>query len=245
LRPDNTVFAFVSDHGEQFLEHGQVKHCRGLHEVDIRVPLALRLPGGPAAARVAVPVAAIDLVPTVIDYAGVSSRGAVFRGRSLRPLIESAAGATDWAARDLFYWQREFLAVSNGSLKLLRDHWEGRDVLFDVTRDPGERHDIAGEHPEEFHRMRNALTEMEREARARDATDHIERVQSIEERMRALGYLPRAPGPLAICGHPLIRPPACNRPIVRSAPLPSSSGRATASTLTGTRCGFAGVMPPR
>ncbi len=37
--------AVLSDHGEEFLEHGEIKHCHGLWDAEIRVPLAIRVPG--------------------------------------------------------------------------------------------------------------------------------------------------------------------------------------------------------
>jgi hypothetical protein len=41
---ENTLVAVVSDHGDEFLEHGALGHRRTLHEEVLRVPMILRFP---------------------------------------------------------------------------------------------------------------------------------------------------------------------------------------------------------
>lgn len=41
---DDSIFILTSDHGEEFLEHGHVKHCRGVWDTLTRVPLLIRFP---------------------------------------------------------------------------------------------------------------------------------------------------------------------------------------------------------
>lgn len=48
----NTLIAVVSDHGEEFLEHGALGHRRTLFEEVLRVPILLRPPGGAARGHV-------------------------------------------------------------------------------------------------------------------------------------------------------------------------------------------------
>jgi arylsulfatase A-like enzyme len=63
---DDTLVVLTSDHGEEFLEHGQSGHRKELFVESLHVPLILRLPGRiPAGARVDVPVSILDLAPTV------------------------------------------------------------------------------------------------------------------------------------------------------------------------------------
>ncbi|HMB55417.1 MAG TPA: sulfatase, partial [Thermoanaerobaculia bacterium] len=80
---DRTLLIVTSDHGESFLEHGHLQHCRSLYDEEIRVPLLVRPPGGTAATRVDDPVALLDVAPTLLDWAGVG-RGEGMVGRSLR-----------------------------------------------------------------------------------------------------------------------------------------------------------------
>ena len=76
---DDSILVFVSDHGEEFLEHGDIKHCRTLFDSSIHVPLLLKIPGVDPK-TVTRPVQSLDLVPTLVDYLGVSTDGSGSRG---------------------------------------------------------------------------------------------------------------------------------------------------------------------
>ena len=41
---ERSLFVLTSDHGEEFLEHGQVGHCRGVWDTLTHVPLLMRFP---------------------------------------------------------------------------------------------------------------------------------------------------------------------------------------------------------
>lgn len=42
---DNTIVVITADHGEEFLEHDHIKHCRGVWDTLTRVPLIIHGPG--------------------------------------------------------------------------------------------------------------------------------------------------------------------------------------------------------
>src|SRR4051794_28161444 len=69
---DDTVVVFTADHGEMLGERG-LWFKMAFFEDSARVPLVVRAPVGLAAARtrVAAPVSLLDLVPTLLDLAGV------------------------------------------------------------------------------------------------------------------------------------------------------------------------------
>ena len=66
----NTVIAFTSDHGEEFLEHGGLLHGHNLYEESIHVPLVLAGPGVPAGERFPHPVSNRLLPATLARLAG-------------------------------------------------------------------------------------------------------------------------------------------------------------------------------
>lgn len=66
---DDSILVFVSDHGEEFLEHGEIKHCRTLFDSSIHVPLLLKIPGIEAR-TVTQPVQSLDIVPTPLTTWG-------------------------------------------------------------------------------------------------------------------------------------------------------------------------------
>jgi arylsulfatase A-like enzyme len=134
---DRTVFVLLSDHGESFLEHGHVKHCRSVFEPEIRTPLLVRLPRQREGARLAGAVQNLDLVPTLLDLLGQPVAGRGFEGVSLVPLFdgEEAGGRLSYA---MIAAQR---SVTDGRHKVIHDLREGSWQLFDVAADPGERED--------------------------------------------------------------------------------------------------------
>jgi arylsulfatase A-like enzyme len=65
---EDAVIAFVSDHGEQFYEHGKYGHGIGLHDEEIHVPLIVKGPG--LSGVVDDVVSTLDLAPALLELAG-------------------------------------------------------------------------------------------------------------------------------------------------------------------------------
>src|SRR5262249_42350850 len=88
-RLDRTLIVFLGDHGEEFYEHGRFGHRNGLSEQTLHIPLVVWGPGlgVPAGKTIDAEVANYDVLPTLMDYAGLPRDGSL-DGRSLRPLIE-------------------------------------------------------------------------------------------------------------------------------------------------------------
>ena len=95
---EETVIAVVADHGEEFLEHGHIQHCRTLFDTSIKVPFVLRVPGAAAGVR-RVQARNLDLVPTLLDLLGVPTDGLALEGRSLVPALRSAALSSNRSPR--------------------------------------------------------------------------------------------------------------------------------------------------
>jgi len=82
----NTLVVVLSDHGDEFFEHGGIGHRRTLFEEAVRVPLLMRLPDViRAGTRVARPVSTADVAPTVLELLGVHEEGSAVP--SLVPLL--------------------------------------------------------------------------------------------------------------------------------------------------------------
>lgn len=68
----NTLVIVISDHGEEFFEHGGLGHRRTLNEEVVRIPMVLRLPEVlPAGVTIAGPVSLPDVLPTVLEVLGL------------------------------------------------------------------------------------------------------------------------------------------------------------------------------
>ncbi|MDQ3707695.1 MAG: choline-sulfatase [Chloroflexota bacterium] len=146
---DNTVVIFTSDHGDMLAERKMVqKRC--FYEWSARVPLIASFPGGAYAGKtVAAPVSLIDLLPTLLDVAGVPTEQRLpVDGTSLIGVMEGSD--VDAAERPLlseYHLEKVYAScfmVRRGRYKYIYIHRHGSQ-LFDLEADPGEWHNLAGQ----------------------------------------------------------------------------------------------------
>lgn len=95
---DDTLVVVTADHGEALFEHGRLGHEPALYDELLRVPLLIRPPGGNCG-HYDQQVRHVDIAPTILDYANVSSPSS-YRGHSLRPLIERPYNSSNVTGHD-------------------------------------------------------------------------------------------------------------------------------------------------
>lgn len=88
-RLENTIIVITADHGEEFLEHGNIGHGKSLYEEVLNVPLIIRAPGIESG-RISALAQLIDVMPTILDLAGIPIPTGV-AGRSLHKLTGGAS----------------------------------------------------------------------------------------------------------------------------------------------------------
>jgi len=151
---DKSALVVVSDHGDQFYEHGSVGHGDTVYQELVHVPLMIRAPGVfPAGHVVHADVEVMDLYATLLDLAGLKPTAAA-EGTSLVPLARDEVGQTPRAALTVDG------QVSRG-LKVQRyrmvHRGPGRIELYDEYDDPREQKDVAADHPIALRGMRGVL----------------------------------------------------------------------------------------
>ncbi len=84
---DDSLLVLFGDHGESLTEHDIYwDHC-GLYETTVRVPVIMRWPGRiPAGRRISGLVQQPDLMPTILEAAGIAAPSGL-DGRSLWPSL--------------------------------------------------------------------------------------------------------------------------------------------------------------
>jgi hypothetical protein len=98
---ENTVFVFVSDHGEGLLvppHHGR-SHGRYLYPSAVHAAFVATGPGIPAGHRVAGPASGIDVAPTVLGLAGLDADRVGFGGDAPRDLSDALSGSEGGTGR--------------------------------------------------------------------------------------------------------------------------------------------------
>ncbi len=159
---ERTLVVFLSDNGADVATDVAGRrnapfsgHKGTLYEGGIRVPCALRWPGRiPAGGTYGQPVSALDVCATALAAAGAAGEAGALDGVDLLP---SLRGERAQAPHEFLFWRSgPNAAARRGPWKLLRTG-DGRGRLFDLARDPGEEHDLAGERPDEAAELERAL----------------------------------------------------------------------------------------
>lgn len=147
----DTLFVITGDHGQAFGQHdGNYGHTLFLYEENVRVPFLLVAPGlTEGAERVARVVGLVDTAPTVLDLLGVEAP-AGYQGRTM---LDARSGlalfCTDYGLG--------LLGMRDGRWKLIHELESGRDLLFDLEKDPREEHDLSALLPERASAYREHL----------------------------------------------------------------------------------------
>ncbi len=157
LGDDERLLIVTADHGEEIFEHERFGHGQSLYEELLRVPLVVRFPGQRGARSAAVreePVSLLDLVPTVLEAAGVPVPEHLPGLPLLGPLPGRRARVAETHVHS---------AVRLGSLKLVLGEWNdvrwkhAPEELYDLKTDPGERRNLASEKPQTVRALRGVL----------------------------------------------------------------------------------------
>ena len=207
-----TLVAFISDHGEEFLEHGRHWHGNTVYGEMTNVPLILSWPGRlPPGKVVRETVESIDLMPTLLELS-LLPVPETLQGQSLLPLLaeEGDQARERWQSRPVFSERvtqasrvstaatevDSFAIVSEG-WKLIHNVRKPDDFpeyeLFDHDNDPLNLKDLAPENPEVVKRLSQQLEQWHEQALSArlPSDDDFQGGLSTQEleRLRSLGYI--------------------------------------------------------
>jgi hypothetical protein len=150
---DRSAVIVVSDHGDEFGEHGRFGHGQSVYQELTHVPLIIRAPGRlPQGKVVHSDVEIMDLYATFLDLAGVTP-GEKIQGVSLLPLAWDDVGQSPRAAFSIDGQIARGLKV--GRYRLVAA--SGRLELYDEIDDRLEQKDIASSSPIALRQMRGVL----------------------------------------------------------------------------------------
>jgi len=86
---EDTLIVITADHGESFWEHEIYFSHHGLYDVSIHVPLIFSYPRLPAGVTIDELIQSVDIMPTILDIAGIDPKDVDFDGKTLLPIIEN------------------------------------------------------------------------------------------------------------------------------------------------------------
>jgi arylsulfatase A-like enzyme len=141
---DNSIVMFTSDHGEPFGEHGVVRKSRlEGHEELAHIPWVVRHPEVGHGERSEALVQTPDLMPTVLDAAGVEAKQ-TFTGTSLMPILEGQKESVrDFAVTSSLQKSRTIRTPEWTYIMYLDGD---SPELYDRKNDPTEQRNVLAEH---------------------------------------------------------------------------------------------------
>lgn len=194
-RASDTIVLAVSDHGEEFLDHGRWGHREtNLYDEIIRVPLIIKLPNGAMGQVIERQVRLLDLMPTILDLCDCPAPEGV-EGVSLTPLwTENGAGyqvTESISEMQRPPWHR--IAARTEAFKYIWDNKRPDQAeLYNLKADPRETKNVADQFPREVtyfqalveaHLHRIAATE------PAVAVAELEHDEEVLRRLQDLGYI--------------------------------------------------------
>jgi choline-sulfatase len=184
----NTLVLVTADHGESFGEHGEDTHGVFVYDATLRVPFLIAGPGINTGRTSPVVARSIDIVPTLMDLAGLTVPTDV-DGRSLRATLEGRAMPDEPAYVESLLASRHLgwaplHGLRSAGWKYIR---APRAEIYDLTADPAEQKNQFGNRRSEAAGLETRL----------ESAMHVAQTPVVQARtterelnqLRALGYL--------------------------------------------------------
>lgn len=166
---NSTYVIFTTDHGTPGRNPPLAGGKGTVSEGGLRVPFIIRGPGIPAGVCSHVRAIGEDLFPTIAALAQVTAPLPVgVEGGSLVPAFHDPLDGVVRRPREEFvvhfpHYDKDpsgpASAIYLGNFKLIRVYETGAVKLFDLAKDPGERHNLAAELPQKASELNQRLTD--------------------------------------------------------------------------------------
>ncbi len=150
---DETLILLNGDHGETLYDHECWFDHHGIYDTTIHVPLIIRYPGRvPAGQRVSGYTQHKDLVPTILELAGVETERQ-FDGHSVLPLIsgDEVSHESEIYITECTWMRKHGWRTPEWKLIIALEpdfHFKPEVELYNLIQDPDENNNLAESEPE-------------------------------------------------------------------------------------------------
>jgi len=151
---DKSAVIVISDHGDEFWDHGDCGHAQAPHQELVHVPFMIHAPGLlPPGRAIESEVEAMDLAPTLLELAGIPIPDSM-QGRSvLGAALDEVAFSPSTSMTQNGGTTR---GIKSGRYRLIHSG-VAKMELYDEIEDPREHADLAGKRVIALRQMRNVL----------------------------------------------------------------------------------------
>ena len=177
---ENTIIVLLSDHGEEFGEHGWVGHTGTMYPECLHPPMIIFVPGGQPTV-VSTGVGLMDLTPTLLDLVGLPAIPC--QGRSLVAMMRGESMAPRPLLSEIDYTAHYRSVIWNG-WQLIRKPYSNTHRLFNLKADPTAQTDLAESFPETVSAMLEVMPNPP------TGTEALKTVYDLDvDLLRSLGYI--------------------------------------------------------
>ena len=173
LHGENTMIIYTSDHGDMLGSHGLWYKGPQMYQESTNIPFIVRLPGGAQGAVAEGVVSHLDIIPTMLELAGIDIPASM-HGVSILPMLRKPqARVHEFVMSNFHRFSINFdvfgsfypIRCANGERYKLAINLFDTDELYDLKNDPFEMTNLIdnAEHAIERDRMHDwILAEMDR-----------------------------------------------------------------------------------
>lgn len=213
---ENSLIVLMSDHGEEFFEHGGWAHNHSLYAELVHVPLVIKFPGNRHAGRtVRENVGVIDILPTVLAAVGRPLGDEAVDGVDLSPLLAGGKLARPFLYSSIA--NGRFLHQIPAKFAIFTDRFKviynyeyspadlrffaqdglppetGQIEIYDLESDPGDRTDLFAARKDVFQQasreIRALRVKIDASLARRRSGRQRQFDQELQKQMKSLGYL--------------------------------------------------------
>jgi arylsulfatase A-like enzyme/Flp pilus assembly protein TadD len=198
---DGAIIAVMADHGEGLGDHGEDTHGIFLYDETIHVPLVIKLPGdAPAGIRIENRVELVDVLPTILQAAGVVVPPEV-QGKSLLGMMTVNAADENGAAPERSTDRPAYAETDYGynayGWSPLRSLRTGkylyvdapRRELYDQSVDPNAGHDLSSSSTAVTTTLAGQLDAFRDKTSSKQTAPKAFMDPEVQEKLAALGYV--------------------------------------------------------
>ncbi len=195
---DRTMIVFTSDHGEELLDHKRWLHGHTLYNELIKVPLIIKFPGSKySTKRSKIIVRSIDVVPTLLEEAGIDFAPFDFDGQSLLDIIKGREKKhrtyiSDFSRKDSSDLRPTMVSTNRDYWKIIinRKKSPPKIFLYDFNSDPLEKHNLENSKGQLARSLFNLILEhYDHFRKVLRKSEKVEMDEELRQRLRALGYV--------------------------------------------------------
>ena len=196
---ENTILVFLSDHGEEFLDHGGYAHETHLYDELNRILMMFHAPFlGIEPARIDANVSLVDVLPTLLELTGGEPFDSA-EGTSLVPILRNESGREELLQnlrRRILFAHRVMKNTPEPFWGAILRHWklierpDSEREAYDHRTDPDERRNVYSRDPNQVPaRLRAALDRFKARPAFQSEHNLVEVDEELREHLEALGYV--------------------------------------------------------